>query len=56
MAKIRKAVLAALGAAATGLGAALADGDLTSAELGTLAGLAIAAALAVWRVPNAPQS
>lgn len=53
MSKIRKALVAALGAGATGIGAGFADGTLTAAEIGAAVGLAVAAALAVYGVRNA---
>lgn len=53
MSKIRKAVTAGAVAAVGAIGAALADGALSNAEIGVAIGAAVAAALAVWRVPNA---
>jgi hypothetical protein len=60
MKKIRKALVAAGGSAATalvgGFGFALADGDLTGKEVLAAIGLACTAAAAigstVWKVPN----
>jgi hypothetical protein len=52
LATIRKALLAAAGAAGTGLGVALQDGAITQPEVGWLLGLAAAAAVGVWLVPN----
>jgi hypothetical protein len=47
-----KAVAALIGGALTGLGTAMADGQLSWPELVAAAGLGLAAAGAVWRVPN----
>lgn len=47
-----KAVAALIGGVLTGLGTAMADGQLTGPELVAAAGLGLAAAGAVWRVPN----
>ncbi len=55
IARIRKALLAAIGAAGTGLGVALEDGAISQAEIAWMIGLGIVAGLTVWRVPNAPQ-
>lgn len=62
MNKIRKALVAAAGSAATalvgGFGFALSDGNLTAEECLVSLGLACAAAAAVgrtvWAVPNTP--
>lgn len=53
--KIRKAIIAGAGAFVTGIvSAAVQDGHWPGwPEVGTSLGLAIAAALAAWRVPNA---
>lgn len=54
MSKIRKALVAGLAAGVTGLGTALAGGArLDSQTIGAAVGLAVTAAWAVWRVPNA---
>lgn len=56
MAKIRKALMAAAGAAVAALvTAAMARGGMpTAAEIGAALGLGVAAGWAAWRVPNAP--
>jgi hypothetical protein len=53
MSKIRKAIVAGLGAGVSALGTALAGGAKLDAQtLGAAAGLALATAWAVWRAPN----
>jgi hypothetical protein len=56
MKRVRKALLAGVGAALTGLiTAAVQKGAAPGwGEVGAAVGLGIAAALAVWRVPNGP--
>lgn len=49
---VRKAVVAGLVAAAGAFGVATADGKVTLAEVGVIVGAAVAAAAAVYRVPN----
>lgn len=53
MTKIRKALTAGFLAGVGAVGAAFTDGSLTNAEIGVAVGVAVTAALAVWRVPNA---
>lgn len=53
IATIRKALIAAATAAVAAGITAWPDG-LTDAELGVIAGAAVAAGLAVWRMPNDP--
>ena len=52
LAPIRKALVAAAGAAAAGLGTAMLDGALTLAECIAAAGSALVFGFAAWRVPN----
>lgn len=54
MNKIRKALVAAVGALVSGLIAGFTDGQLTWAEVGTAVGLGIAAGWATYRVRNEP--
>lgn len=54
MAKVRKALMAAAVAALSAAGSALLAGGLTASAWGVIAGAAVAAFVAVWRVPNAP--
>lgn len=56
IARIRKALLAGFGASATGLiAAATQKGGMPGwPEIGACVGLGVAAALAVWGVPNGP--
>lgn len=51
--KIRKALIAAGGAAAAALGGAMLDGDLTRPETIVAAGAGLVFGFAAWRVPNA---
>ena len=55
MARVRKALIAAAGAFVAGVVAAAVQkgGVPGAAELGAAAGIAIAAGLTAWRVPNA---
>lgn len=53
MSTIRKAIIAALGAAAAGTGAAMLDGNLTGPEAITAIGAGLVFGFAAWRVPNA---
>ncbi len=50
---IRKALAAAAFASVAGLGAALADGDLTGPEALIALGLGLTAGAAVYQIPNA---
>lgn len=52
LAPFRKCVVASVGAAVAGVGAAMTDGSLTGAEVVAAAGAAIAFGFAAWRVPN----
>jgi hypothetical protein len=54
MPKYRKALLAAFAAASAAFATAAQDGQVTGVEWGTVAGAAIVAGYAVWRVPNRP--
>lgn len=55
MSKVRKALLAALGAGLSAAVTALVSGKgLNSAAVGTIIGAMVVAGWAVWRVPNAP--
>lgn len=56
MAKVRKALLAGLGAGVASLATSwVKTGKLDWAAGGVAVGAAVVAGLAVWRVPNAPQ-
>lgn len=50
--KIRKAVVASLGAAAAALGAGMLDGNVTSAEAIMATGAGLVFGFATWRIPN----
>lgn len=52
MNKIRKSLIAAFGAAAAALGAAMLDGNLTGAETIVAGGAGLVFGFAAWRVPN----
>lgn len=52
--KIRKALVAAFGAAAAALGTAMLDGDLSTREGVTAAGMGLVFGFATWAVPNKP--
>jgi hypothetical protein len=54
MAQIRKALAAAVAAAATAVLDGLAQGGLSHVNFAIVAGAAIAAGFAVWGIPNAP--
>jgi CII-binding regulator of phage lambda lysogenization HflD len=55
MSKVRKALIAAVGAAATALVTSYAKtGKLDAAAVGIALGAAVVAGWAAWRVPNAP--
>lgn len=54
MSEIRKALTAAVGTAVAALGAAMLDGQLTSAEGLVSLGTGLVVGFAAWRVPNAP--
>jgi hypothetical protein len=55
MAKVRKALIAAAGAAVTALVTSYAKtGKLDAAAAGIALGAAVVAGWAAWRVPNAP--
>lgn len=53
LATIRKALIAAAGAEAAGLGAAMLDGSLSVPEVIAATGAALVFGFAAWRVPNA---
>lgn len=53
LATIRKALVAAAGAEAAGLGTAMLDGNLTVPEVVAATGAALVFGFAAWRVPNA---
>lgn len=55
MAKIRKSLIAAFGAAAAALGASMLDGNLTRPELVIAAGAGLVFGFAAWRVPNSTE-
>lgn len=50
--KVRKAVIAAVGAGIGAAAVALGDGTLSPAEVGTIAAAIAVTAYATWRVPN----
>jgi hypothetical protein len=52
LAPFRKAVVSTIGAAASALGVAMLDGNLTGPEAITAAGAALVFGFAAWRVPN----
>lgn len=52
LAPIRKALIASVGAAAAGIGAAMTDGHLSVPETIAAAGAALVFGFAAWRVPN----
>jgi hypothetical protein len=54
LAAIRKALVAAVGAAAAACGAAMLDGDLTTREGIASAGAGLVVGFAAWAVPNRP--
>lgn len=54
MGKIRKALLASAGAAASALGAFMLDGDLSGSEAVMAAGAGLVFGFATWAVPNRP--
>jgi hypothetical protein len=54
MAKIRKALIAALAGASAAAVAAAQDGQITATEWLTILGSAVVAGYAVWRIPNEP--
>lgn len=49
-----KALVAAVGAFATGIGTQLSDGQLTTNELGISVGAALLAGVATFYIPNKP--
>lgn len=53
LATIRKALIAAGGAEAAGLGAAMLDGNISLSEVIAATGAALVFGFAAWRVPNA---
>lgn len=55
LATIRKALVAAVGAASTAVVTAAQDGAVTGAEWLTVAAAAVVAGYAVYRVPNAQE-
>lgn len=54
MSKIRKALVAAGAAALAALADAVASGGIKGVNVAIIAGAALAAGFATWRVPNAP--
>jgi hypothetical protein len=52
--KISKALVAGGLAGAAALAAAIQDGKVDNADIGTIVAAVVVAGLAVWRVPNAP--
>jgi hypothetical protein len=54
MSKVRKALVAGGLAGVAALVAAIQDGKVDNADIGTIVAAVVVAGLAVWRVPNAP--